>query len=61
MGLAEACVWIVISAVLFAIFLVLGWFGEHSDHEGSLALSLFISCFCLGFCITYILQMKGML
>ena len=33
----------------------------EADYEGSLALSLFISCFCLGFCITYILQMIGMI
>lgn len=61
MGLAETCVWIVISIIVFVIFFILGMVTSKGDYEEGFCISLIISCLCLGFCLTYILQMKGVL
>lgn len=61
MGLAETCVWIVISIIAFVIFLVIGMFSGKGDREVGFMISLLLSCLCLGFCLTYILQMKGVI
>lgn len=61
MGLAETCVWIVISIIAFVICMVIGLFSGKGDREIGFLVSLLLSCLCLGFCLTYILQMKGML
>lgn len=61
MGLAETCVWLVVSVVVFVIFLILGLATGRGDHEEGFCISLFISCLCFGICLTYIIYMKGVL
>lgn len=61
MGLAEICVWIVISVIVFVIFFILGTVTRKGDYEEGFCISLLIACLCLGFCLTYILQMKGVI
>lgn len=61
MGITETCVWIVISIVAFAICFGLGLFAGKEDREVGFLISLLLSSLAFGLCLTYILQMKGLL
>lgn len=61
MEIVEFCIGIMISIVFFFIFLMFGLFVGDDNPEFGMIVSLFANCLCLGFCITYIMMMKGLM
>ena len=61
MEIAEFCVWIVVSAIAFAIFMIIGLVSGKGDREIGFIISLLLSSFVVGYCLTYIMQMKGVI
>lgn len=61
MEIADFCVWIVVSVIAFVIFMIIGFVSGKGDREIGFILSLLLSSFIVGFCLTYIMQMKGVI
>lgn len=61
MGIVEFCIGVIVTAVFFFIFLMFGLFVGDDNPEFGLIISLIVNCLCLGFCITYIMMMKGLI
>lgn len=61
MEIAEFCVWFVVSVIAFVIFMIIGFVSGKGDREIGFMFSLLLSSFIVGFCLTYIMQMKGVI